>query len=1655
MNALLGTVILLLAFAAPAFAGDSKPPPLTPVPIQQVVLQDDFWSPKMRVWREVTIPDCLAKFEKDGALSNFDKIRDGLGGDHGGPPWYDGLIYEMIRGCADFLAAQADTVLEARLDGYIEHIAAAAAKDPDGYVNTWTQLKAPTRRWGLNGGNDVEQHDVYNAGAMVEAAVHYYRATGKTRLLQVATKLANHMADVMGPPPKQNVVPGHSLGEEALVKLYLLFRERPELKSRMPLPVDEQRYLKLAEFWIENRGNHEGGRSFGRFDGAYAQDHKPVLQQETIEGHAVRATLLCAGLVATANVNGRDDYLTAARRLWENMVQRRMYVIGGLGAVAGHEGFGPDYVLPNNGYLETCAAIGAGFFHYNMNLAFADARYADELERVLYNAVLPGVSLQGNSYFYENPLEAGPRRSRWSWHGCPCCPPMFLKITGAMPGYIYAQDQAGIYVNLFVGSRAEVELHGGKVVLHQMTRYPWDGAIKLRVDPERGMAFALNLRLPSWCAEPTLQVNGQPLTIFEKARGYACLQRHWQGGDVVELLLPMPVQRLKANPKVEADIGRVALQRGPLVYCLEAVDNGGHVRNLVIPPEVQLAAQHRADLLGGVTVLHGPALALYRKAWPEQLYLPSDSLPGITNVEFTAIPYFANANRQPGEMIVWAAETASKAERPPSPAWRLAPSHPPPIAGKTIRSPRLTTRSSQAVPTTRTSPASLGGITKALRNGCNMTSTALPGFPPSRSIGGTNDVSRPIVAYHSPGGCYTYPVRTGSQSAAPPYTELKWTASIGSPLTRLKPKRCGSKSNCSRSGLGASWNGRLSRLRQRNSVQKLCIWLSCITLTQRLMKPHLHIALLLTALLALESASAQEARITVWADHVLHPVSRYLTGACIEDVNHEIYGGLYSQMVFGESFQEPAASVPPRGFRAFGGQWRVRGEELHFSGVAGDKLVSELPPFADGEVGVEVFVADRQCSNAGLIVRVDKPGAGADNLDGYEIALNAAEQNLRLGRHRHNWEPIQDTPCAVPTGQWVPLLVKLDKNVLQVFVNGKSVIRYEDGAAALLHGTVGLRAFQNQARFRNLWVNAGGQKQSLPFVASGSSDIEISRMWRPVVKGNVIGAWSIEEQRPFVGGQSQRLTLVRGQGKVGVENQGLNRWGLFFAGGKSYEGVLWARTEQPAELWVALESADGRIVHAEKRLRLKAGDWQRLEFSLTPKSTEAKGRMAVSLKEPGSVALGYAFLQPGKWGRFKGLPVRRDVAEGLINQGITVLRYGGSMVNHPEYRWKKMIGPRDRRPPYRGTWYPYSSNGWGILDFMDFCEAAGFEYVPAFYMGETPQDMADFFKYAKGPANSVWGRKRVADGHPAPYRLKQIELGNEERVDEDYWQKFKPMAEAIWAQEAEVILVVGDLFYSQVIRDPYNFDGGAVKTLAAHKKILDLAREHHREVWFDIHIGTEQPPAPSSLAGERSFIEQLGKLSPGAQYKVAIFEFNAGNHSHRRALANALAINLIERDGRIPIATSANCLQPDGENDNDWNQGLLFLNPSLVWLQPPGYVTQMFSRNYLPELVQCEVTATPGTLDVSAKRSDDGRTLVLQAVNPTDMAVPAQLHIAGFVPGKPTAQVTELVGPLGAENTAAQTNAVVPHARQWLHALKDGHARYTFPPYSVTVLRLE
>lgn len=652
---------LVAALTIRSSAAETELHRLTPVPLQQVTIEDEFWSPKLKTWQEVTIRDAWTKFDNDrgGAINNFDRVRDGKTGNHAGPEWYDGLIYEMIRASADFLVVHPDPELKQRVDGYISRIAAAADKDPQGYIQTWTLLMAPGHRWGLNGGDDVRQHELYNAGALIEAGVHWYRATGETDLLKVAIRMANNMASLMGPSPKTNQVPGHPLAEEALVNLYKLLVEQPQLKAQLNVPVDEKSYLQLVEFWLDNRGNHQG-RSINW--GAYAQDDMPVSRQQEMEGHAVRDALLCAGLVAAGSVSGREDYLTTASRLWENMASRKTYITGGLGSVGHYEGFGPNYVLPNkDAYAETCAAVGGGFFDLNMALAFADARYSDMLERELFNGALVGVSLKGDSYFYDNPLEAGPNHQRWAWHDCPCCPPMFLKLMGALPSYIYAQEPGAIYVNQFIGSRASLTVNNSKVTLKQTGHYPWEGDIKIGLTPEKETSFELFIRIPEWCqgtASPddlyqivgrpnsgaaTIQINGHSVGKLNLTRGFARLQRNWQAGDVVEIHFDMPVRQVLANPKVEDDRGLVALMRGPIVYCAESLDNPEGIRNIIVGPKTSFKRNFKPDFLGGVMVLQANVPSYTGRG--EKISAETATL--------TAVPYYASANRGPSSVRVW------------------------------------------------------------------------------------------------------------------------------------------------------------------------------------------------------------------------------------------------------------------------------------------------------------------------------------------------------------------------------------------------------------------------------------------------------------------------------------------------------------------------------------------------------------------------------------------------------------------------------------------------------------------------------------------------------------------------------------------------------------------------------------------------------------------------------------------------------------------------------------------------------------------------------------------------------------------------------------------------------------------------------------------
>ncbi len=802
--------------------------------------------------------------------------------------------------------------------------------------------------------------------------------------------------------------------------------------------------------------------------------------------------------------------------------------------------------------------------------------------------------------------------------------------------------------------------------------------------------------------------------------------------------------------------------------------------------------------------------------------------------------------------------------------------------------------------------------------------------------------------------------------------------------------------------------------------------------------------------------------ICVMADEVSHKISRLTTGACIEDVNHEIYGGIYSQMIFGESFEElPDINKQFRDYNGYGGVWKIKGDYLQVGADGGSKLIYRHTDFSVGKVGMELSFSDIDYGNAGFITKVSDPGKGVNRFYGYEISLNPKDQTLILGRHRNNWEPIKEIPCQVPLDRWVKLQVEMQKESLRILVDGEEKLVYTDTSNPLEAGKIGFRSWHKNVNIRNFWIECKGEKITPGFVKHESVNYqgEVSGMWIPVVDGDVKANYQLVKNGTYNGKQSQYVEFVSGAGQVGISNRGLNQWGMCYRKGKEYEGYLWARAEKPVDIFLVLADKENKKNYAEKKITISSKEWNRYDFNIIPDTEDVDADFNIVMKEKGAVTYGHVFLQPGVWGRYKNLPCRKDVVDALVNQGITVLRYGGCMAEASEYNWKKMIGPRDKRPPYRGFWYTYSSNGWGIIDFIEMCQAAGFECIPDFMIDETVEDMVDFIEYVNGAANTEWGRLRVQHGHPEPYNLKYIQLGNEESLNEEYWAKFKPMAEAIWAKDANIKIIAGDFAYNERIIDPSNFRGVAVSNLDIHKKIVDLATKHGRSVWFDVHVNNNRPRNADieehGMFGMSDLFYHLKQLCPDGDFKVTIFEENAFNHLFYRGLAHAHTINEIQRfEYEMPVLCAANCLQPDKQNDNGWDQGMLFLNPSQVWGQSSYYVTKMFADNYLPVCVKSMSSSFNNALDVSACISEDGKQLSLRVVNLDFRAVDTDIRISGFSPMKQQVSIEQISGNLEDKNTPDNPEKIVPIKMTADLNFSGGIGEYVFPPYSFTIINI-
>ncbi len=626
----------------------------TPLPFTQVTINDPFWSPRIETNRTVTVGYDFQKSEETGRLTNFDKAAGRMAGDHEGIFFNDSDVFKIMEGAAYTLHLHPDPALDEYLDKLIERV--AAAQEPDGYLYTartiaernGTPEKLQTDREGLTRWSHLlVSHELYNIGHMYEGAVAHYLATGKGQFLEIALKSANLVDTVFG-PDKRRDVPGHQEIEMGLVKLYGV--------------TGDERYLRLAKFFLDERGHYDNGRQpYGNHgDPAYTQDHLPVIEQDEALGHAVRAVYMYSGMADVAALTGEQAYIDAIGRIWENVVSKKLYLTGGIGARHQGEAFGNNYELPNaTAYNETCAAIANIFWNQRMFQLHGDAKYMDVLERSLYNGFLPGIAFSGDRFFYVNPLEFDGKYPfnrdnsfvRMPWFNCSCCPTNVVRVFPSLGGYLYAQrdDQRDerLYVNLFMGSQTTVEFAGAPVGITQETNYPWEGTIKLTIQPAQPTNFTLCLRIPGWAqgqpvpsdlyhylnttAEPaTLTLNGEAIALTLH-HGYATIARHWQPGDVVELVLPMPVRRVACHPAVSENVGKVALERGPLVYCAEGIDNDGHVLGAVLHDEATLAAEFVPDLLHGVVVV--------RATQP------------TGNVTF--VPYYAWAHRGVGEMVVW------------------------------------------------------------------------------------------------------------------------------------------------------------------------------------------------------------------------------------------------------------------------------------------------------------------------------------------------------------------------------------------------------------------------------------------------------------------------------------------------------------------------------------------------------------------------------------------------------------------------------------------------------------------------------------------------------------------------------------------------------------------------------------------------------------------------------------------------------------------------------------------------------------------------------------------------------------------------------------------------------------------------------------------
>lgn len=598
-----------LLLGSPATAADTSGTAIRQIDFSQVRIDDPFWSPRLQRHATATLPVCIDQIERQTPrMTNFARAAQRKG-KHQGKVYDDSDVYKALEGIAYSLALKPDAALEQKADQWIDLI--ASAQLPDGYLNTFYTLTCLDKRW-----VNMDHHEMYCAGHLTEAAVAYYLATGKRKLLDVAVRMADHMMSVFGPNGR-HWVPGHEEIELALVKLYRLTQDK--------------RYLDFAQWLLEERGHGYGSKGGqGTWTPEHVQDLVPVSQLTDISGHAVRCMYLYCGMADVAALTGNKSYLAALDRLWDDIVLRNMYITGGIGSSHHNEGFTTDYDLPNReAYCETCASVGMVLWNHRMAQLTADAKYVDVLERSMYNGALAGTSLAGDLFFYVNPLEADSTIHRLPWYGTACCPSQISRFLPSIGNYIYGESDRALWVNLFIGSTARTTIDGTEVTLTQKTRYPWQSRVELTCTADKPLNRELRVRIPAWCRKYTIEIDGRRQKL-RTDKGYAVIPACPVGKKIV-LQMDMPVRMEAADPHVKADIGKRAVMRGPLVYCIEETDNRPAFDSLTLSPSTSFSLKPAPDGLDGIEAIEA------RTA-------------GQT---MTMIPYYAWCNRERGKMKVW------------------------------------------------------------------------------------------------------------------------------------------------------------------------------------------------------------------------------------------------------------------------------------------------------------------------------------------------------------------------------------------------------------------------------------------------------------------------------------------------------------------------------------------------------------------------------------------------------------------------------------------------------------------------------------------------------------------------------------------------------------------------------------------------------------------------------------------------------------------------------------------------------------------------------------------------------------------------------------------------------------------------------------------